>query len=149
MWNALVGGVLGALLVYFLDPEQGRRRRNVARDRLLASGRRGVERLTRFGRAAGAEAYGASQKLTHLHPDDQPSPNDVTLAQKVASEISRDPDVPKGRLNVNAEDGVVVLRGEVDRPEQIAAAEAAARQVPGVRDVRNLLHLPGTPIPDR
>ena len=57
----------------------------------------------------------------------------------------RDPDIPKGRININAEGGVIVLRGELERPEQINAVEAAVRRVAGVRDVENLLHLPGTP----
>jgi len=73
--------------------------------------------------------------------------DDATLVDKVESAIFRDPAVPKGRININAERGRVVLRGEVDQSEQISALEAAARQVPGVKDVENLLHLPGTPAP--
>jgi len=65
----------------------------------------------------------------------------------VESAIFRDPAVPKGQININAERGRVVLRGEVDQSEQISALEAAARQVPGVTDVENLLHIPGTPAP--
>jgi osmotically-inducible protein OsmY len=54
--------------------------------------------------------------------------------------------VPKGSVNINVErDGVVVLRGEVQRPEQMAGIEARVRSIPGVRDVENLLHQPGTP----
>ena len=63
------------------------------------------------------------------------------------SAIFRDPAVPKGRININAERGRVVLRGEVDQVEQISALEAAARQMLGVTDVENLLHIPGTPAP--
>ena len=73
--------------------------------------------------------------------------DDATLVDKVESAIFRDPAVPKGRININAERGRVVLRGEVDQSEQISALDAAARQVPGVKDVENLLHLPGTPAP--
>ena len=40
---------------------------------------------------------------------------------------------------------MIVLRGQLERPEQTNAVEAAVRRVPGVRDVENLLHLPGTP----
>jgi len=73
--------------------------------------------------------------------------DDATLVDKVESAIFRDPAVPKGRITINAERGRVVLRGEVDQSEQISALDAAARQVPGVKDVENLLHLPGTPTP--
>jgi osmotically-inducible protein OsmY len=77
-----------------------------------------------------------------------PSPgrdyNDVTLAHKVESEIFRDPDSPKGQLSVNAENGVVYLRGQVKSPEQMKGLETAARKVEGVKDVNNLLHTPNT-----
>jgi osmotically-inducible protein OsmY len=59
--------------------------------------------------------------------------------------LFRDADVPKGQINVNVQDGVVQLRGEVPRPEMIEDLVGKARSVQGVRDVENLLHLPGTP----
>lgn len=135
---------LGAALTYFFDPDRGRSRRIRAKDRTLATFRRIGRRTQRLGRATGAETYGLWQKATHRTPAD-PEPDDATLAHKVESEIFGDPNVPKGKINVNAEDGVVVLRGEVDRPEDVNGFEARVRKVPGVVDVRNLLHLPGTP----
>jgi osmotically-inducible protein OsmY len=48
---------------------------------------------------------------------------------------------------VNAENGVVFLRGEVDRPELIGALEARVRKVKGVRGVENLLHTPASSPP--
>jgi len=80
-------------------------------------------------------------------PTDTSELDDATLVDKVESAIFRDPALPKGRININAERGRVVLRGEVDQPEQISALEVAVRQVSGVKDVENLLHLPGTSVP--
>ena len=57
--------------------------------------------------------------------------------------IFRDPDVPKGQIDVNAEDGIVILRGEVEGPALIKDLEEKTRSVQGVKDVENLLHLPG------
>lgn len=131
--------------MYFLDPDRGRRRRNMARDRAAAASRGSLRRAARTGRVLAANAYGLSWKVRHRAPEDPFPPNDVTLVKKVESEVFRDPDIPKGRINVNAEGGVIVLRGELDRPEQIKAVEAAVKRVPGVRDVENLLHLPGMP----
>ena len=71
-------------------------------------------------------------------------PDDTTLARKVESEIFRDAEVPKGQININAEDGVVILRGEVERPELIKDLEEKTRSVQGVKGVENLLHAPGT-----
>src|SRR5215211_6430386 len=139
----LLGGVAGAALVYMLDPDRGRRRRAMARDRLVATFRRGGRRAGRLRRRIGAGAYGVRQKVTHLRPEDASTPDDVTLVRRVESEVFRDPDVPKGQININAEDGVIILRGQVERPEQIEELEARVRKVHGVRDVDNLLHLPG------
>jgi hypothetical protein len=75
--------------------------------------------------------------------------DDVTLARKVESILVREPDAPKGEVDVSAVDGVVELRGEVKHPEDVRALETKARAIPEVRDVRNLLHLPSTPSPTR
>lgn len=145
---ALAGGA-GAGLMFFLDPAQGKRRRHVTRDRALAAARRAGRRLERVRRRAAADVYGLAQRATHPQPADTPLPNDPTLAQKVESILFRDPDVPKGRLNINVVDGVVVLRGEVERPDQITALEREVRQIPGVRGVESYLHLPHTPAPNK
>jgi osmotically-inducible protein OsmY len=138
-----------AALKYFFDPQNGARRRNVTRDRVLAFFRQGGRKAEQAGRAAASEAYGLKQKATHLKEEEKPQPDDVTLARKVESEIFRGADVPKGQVNVNAEGGVVFLRGELDNPDLIKDLEKAARNVQGVREVENLLHAPGTPAPTK
>jgi osmotically-inducible protein OsmY len=136
---------LGALLMYFFDPQNGRRRRAMARDRSAGLFRHGWRKSERLGRGVAADAYGVKQKLTHLKEEEKPQPDDVTLARKVETEIFRDPDVPKGQINVNAEEGKVVLRGEVPRPEMIDDLVEKTRSVQGVREVENLLRLPSAP----
>jgi osmotically-inducible protein OsmY len=66
--------------------------------------------------------------------------NDPALAQKVESEIFRSDEIPKGSINVNAENGVIYLRGEATNQEQVEQLAKAARSVGGVREVKNLLH---------
>ena len=124
---------LGAVLAYFFDPQNGRARRKDAIKRIVRLGQRQRGRL--------------GAKATRLREGPRPQPDDVTLARKVESEIFRDADVPKGRINVNAENGKVVLRGEVDSPELIDDLVGNARKVQGVQDVENLLHTPGHPAP--
>ena len=75
--------------------------------------------------------------------------DDVGLARKVESVIFRDASVPKGKIDVNAADGVVWLRGEAKTPEMIKALEREASAIPEVERVENLLHLPKTPAPTR
>ena len=140
---------LGAMLAYFFDPDNGRRRRAMARDRVPAFFRRMSERAEQKGGAVAAKAEGAKQKATHLKEEEKPQPDDVTLAQKVETEIFRDADVPKGQINVNAENGKIVLRGEVEKPELIKDLEKRTKKVQGVTEVENLLHTPGSPIPTK
>ena len=75
--------------------------------------------------------------------------NDPALASKVESEIFRDKNVPKGDINVNVEDGVVYLRGEVSDRAAMDELVAHAREVDGVRGVENLLHLPSEAAPTK
>lgn len=102
--------------------------------------------LGRFAGRAAAAGYGRVAELRRRPKLDM---DDKTLARKVESTIFRGADAPKGKVNVNVVDGVVELRGEVKRPEEIRALEAATRTIPEVRDVRNLLHQTKTPSPTR
>jgi osmotically-inducible protein OsmY len=120
---------LGAALAYFLDPDNGRSRRKATGDRLAALARR---RSSSLAGNATSEAHALKQQ-----------PDDVTLARKVETEIFRDADVPKGKINVNAENGKVVLRGEADSPEMIDDLVGKARSVQGVQDVESLLQVSG------
>jgi osmotically-inducible protein OsmY len=137
---------LGAGLTYFFDPQQGRRRRAMARDRAAAFFRRRVRQGSQLAGSAAAQAEALKQKATHLQEEPKQPPDDVTLARKVETEIFRDPDVPKGQINVNAENGTVYLRGEVEQ-QLISDLEERARKVQGVQGVENLLHTPGTEAP--
>jgi hypothetical protein len=76
----------------------------------------------------------------------RPKPlDDVTLTRKVETVLFRQESVDKGKISVNTAKGIVTLRGEARTPELIKALEATTREIPEVRDVENLLHLPKTP----
>jgi osmotically-inducible protein OsmY len=70
--------------------------------------------------------------------------NDPALAQKVESEVFQDQEIPKDKLNVNVENGVVYLRGELPDRELMDKLVARAREVEGVQGVENLTHLAGS-----
>jgi osmotically-inducible protein OsmY len=114
-------GAAGLAAGYFLDPDAGKRRRHGARDRALGMIRREADRTR-------SEAG--------------PAPNDQALADRVKSEIFQPEDAPKGSVNVNVENGVVYLRGEVKRPDQIRKLVEQAGEVDGVAAVESLLHTP-------
>ncbi len=146
--SILAGAIGGALLFYFLDPERGAGRRAQAKDQIAATIRRIGDNMGQFGSRAGANANGLSQKMVHLRSGGAPV-DDLTLRDRVESEIFRDPSLPKGRLNLDVESAVVTIRGEVDNALQIASIEKAVLKVRGVNGVENLMHVQGTPAPNK
>jgi osmotically-inducible protein OsmY len=143
----LTGAAIGAAAAHFLDPGAGARRRNSARDQALSKLKSGAGDVAGSAKQAAGKARGAVHSVTPSMPGSGDTPDDVTLTRKVETEIFRPADAPKGAVSVNAENGVVFLRGVVQEREWIDRLEAGARKVDGVEQVRNLLHLPGTEAP--
>lgn len=140
---AFAGGVaVGAVVAYLLDPLLGRTRRARLADQAAARGRDALEGAERLGRRVASDVEGRVQAARYGAEGYEP-PNDVTLARKVESEILGRPDVPKGSILVNVENGRVVLRGRVDRPEMRDDLTRLVLAVDGVGEVENLVHLPG------
>ena len=73
--------------------------------------------------------------------------DDATLKDKVESELFRDEHEIKGAVNINAQEGVVQLRGELPSQDLIDALVERTRKIHGVSEVESLLHLPGTQAP--
>jgi osmotically-inducible protein OsmY len=147
-WKTPLVAAGGVLVAFLFDPVSGRRRRAQLGQRVQAFFRRRGRELGRAGQHVASDVYGAKQRLAHARPEEKEGAlNDPALARKVETEIFRDPDVPKGNINVQAHDGIVELRGEVPRPELIDELVKRTRQIPEVRDVENLLHVEGTPAP--
>src|ERR687895_138490 len=142
MFKILFGAAIGAAAAWFLDPNEGTRRRNVVRDKTMKYARQGKEQ------AAGKAAYAGSTikgKATAAAPGTGREPagerlNAPALQAKVESEIFRSADAPKGKVSVNVEDGIVFLRGELDDQATIEGLREAAASVDGVRGVENLLN---------
>ncbi len=110
--------------------------------------RGGLGQATKLGRNTLNQGVGLGKRLANSRsgPKDL---DDVTLARKVETEIFRPAGAPKGKVDVNAVDGVVWLRGEVKNQKQSAELEAKVRAIPEVKGVENLLHLPKSPAPSR
>jgi osmotically-inducible protein OsmY len=142
MFKILFGAAIGAAAAWFLDPNDGTRRRHLVRDKSMKYARRGKEEAARTATYAGQTVKG---KATAVAPGTSREPaeerlNDEALKAKVESEIFREPDAPKGQVSVNVQDGVVYLRGELDEEAKIAGLREAASRVDGVRGVESLLH---------
>lgn len=136
----------GMAAEYLLDPEQGKRRRHAMRDRALAMMRKGSREAERKSRYMAGKAQGVAAEATPPGRDSSEL-NDPALEAKVQTELFRSPDVSKESVNVNVEEGVVYLRGEVESSEQREALIGQTREIDGVTQVESLLHLPGEAAP--
>jgi hypothetical protein len=131
-----VAGALaaGAFATFFLDPDQGRRRRAIARDK-LASG------LRQAGESSQALAQGLRNRTTGLVAGARrrlsPAPvSDDVLAERVRARMGHI--VSHASIDVQAAQGEVTLRGPVLDTE-VEGLLRAVRAVPGVRAVVNQL----------
>lgn len=136
-----------AAAAYFLDPDNGKARRI-----------RVVERSAHVVRTAGRRVARESRyvfhtlraRARHLAVPGQPElVEGRTLLDRVESELFADRSIPHGRLNFEVEGTTVILRGELDSGDEMYRVEEAVRKVPGVTGVKSLLHMPGTPAPNK
>jgi hypothetical protein len=141
----IFGAGTAALVVYLFDPERGKTRRTQMKDRVGGLLRTAQQRAGRTGRRAASDVAGVKDRV--IHEGETPPPNDPALVAKVESEVMGH--YPQLSINVNAQHGVIGLRGEVSTDELRSEIEQSVRKVTGVIDVDNLLHLPGQPAPTK
>jgi BON domain len=145
--TVVIASALGAAASYFFDAEQGAGRRAQARDQLGAAVRRGRRNLRRTAMRLENTSSG---RLTQLRQGrDTAEVDDLTLLDRVESELFGKRGFPKDRVNAEVVDCRLTLRGELDSDEQIEEVVNAAGAVDGVVEVVSLLHLPGTPAPNK
>lgn len=145
--SLLGGAILGALAAHYLDPINGHARRARLRDRTAARWRRLARGLERGAVHLEHDAEGVAARITHPTPD--PPADDLTLLDRVSSDLYlRHPEL-KGLLNLEAEKGWIRIRGEVPAPPQGAHIARFVEDIPGVRGVENLTHELGTPAPNK
>jgi osmotically-inducible protein OsmY len=151
MLGTLFWIAVGAAGKYFLDPDKGNRRRNMARDRLMSTARDVQREAEQRGRYAASTAQGMADKAQHelgaAASNVGAAVDDFTLRQRVESEVFSDPTIDRGKVAVSAENGVVTLRGEVSQQSEINSIEQRVRRVVGVQSVNNDLHAAGTSAP--
>ncbi len=142
-----VGAAAGVTAYHFLDPDRGRGRRAQTADQLAARAReRARELRQRVDYRAGEVKGVVAERVGRLRPAEPL--NDQTLKHKVESEVFGSGRFPKGSIVVDAYEGTVALRGQVETLEQRDALLEAVREVEGVSEVEDLLHLPGEPAPN-
>ena len=138
MTPILLGIALGAGSAFFLDPQQGRRRRALLRDRMARTTREARE----FGDAAARDLRGRAQGLsTQLRAQARSlrgaPASDDTLVQRVRAKLGRYVSHPHA-IRVSAQNGYVTLSGDILAGEHARLLQAL-RSVSGVRDCADRL----------
>lgn len=146
-FGAAVVAAVSAAAAYFLDPENGKARRIRVIERSTHLARIAERRTTRQARYI---AHTVEGRIRHLTSGDmQRYAEDRTLLDRVESELFANPSIPHGKITFEVEGTTVILRGQLDSPEEMSRVEEAVREIPGVSDVQSLFHTPGTPAPNK
>jgi osmotically-inducible protein OsmY len=130
----LRGALLGAAAMYLLDPDRGRRRRAIARDKARSA----ATQAAAFVRAARRDARHRMRALTTRATQvarrrDQDAAPDVVLAERVRARLGRVVQHPHA-VRVHADGGHVRLSGPILSSEH-GMLVAAVSRVRGVRSV--------------
>jgi osmotically-inducible protein OsmY len=72
-------------------------------------------------------------------------PSDTDLAGSLLDTLTRELRIPAGTVQITVQDGWITLKGRVAQRDQCAAAERAARVLPGVVGISNLIEVPVPP----
>jgi hypothetical protein len=122
----------GATLMYFFDPDRGRRRRALVRDKAISLANHEKEIVSVMARDLSNRAQGIKHKATHLRDD---HPSDEILEARVRSAMGRSTSSPSAVI-VSASEGHVTLSGDI-LAHEAQALIACVRKVRGVKDVSN------------
>ena len=140
----LLGVALGAASAFMFDPQQGRRRRALVRDKLVRGVHQGRDFADTASRDIRNRSTGIAARVRALRAD--AAPDDI-LGERVRAKIGRYTSHPKA-IEVTVGDARVVLTGDVLSREHMAVVRAA-RMVRGVKDVEDRLdvHLDAENVP--
>ncbi|HLI83715.1 MAG TPA: SRPBCC family protein [Bryobacteraceae bacterium] len=131
--NTVAGFAAGAALMYFADPDRGRRRRALARDKFLAGVRDVRNEFDKAGRDFRNRSHGVAAGVSSLWKTDEA--DGPVLVERVRSAIGRavsHPHAVRARAGAN---GSITLEGPVLRHE----VDYLIRRVQAVRGVREVI----------
>ncbi len=154
---------LGASLAYLLDPESGEKRRAQTKNTAMTMVKQQAQDMdvkipsqiqdklpdpikekipSNFKSNSSSEPAGqASTFMT----GDKPSSVVLDQVRQAMSQLS----FPTNEVEVNVEQKVVILRGQLKDPAQIKELERKVCTVSGIERVESYLHLPNTPAPNK
>jgi BON domain len=129
---ALLGGIgIGAALMYFFDPDRGRRRRALLRDKLVSCTNQTEMYAGKAARDLRNRAQGLVAELGNNFRSEEVT--DEQLVARVRAELGRHA-VHQRALEITASEGRVTLRGPAlaSEVDELLSAVASVRGVAGV-----------------
>jgi uncharacterized membrane protein len=132
----LFGAMLGAVAMYVFDPDKGRRRRAIARDKARSLGGDVVDLVNTAARDVAFRAHGLkAQALRPFRRDGVP--DDLVLIERVRAKMGRVVSHPHA-IQIGARQGRVTLSGPILGSE-VDRLRTAVRSVWGVSEVEDHL----------
>jgi osmotically-inducible protein OsmY len=138
---ALLGALgAGAALMYFLDPDNGRRRRALVRDQVV-HGRAVMQDMTESAvHNAANHTRGAIARIQgRIASRGDEAADDSVLEERVRAAMGHVIGDPQA-IEIRVHDGCVMLKGPA-QPHEIGELVACAERVRGVREVDNRLSI--------
>lgn len=153
---------LGASLAYLLDPESGEKRRVQTKDKAMAMAKQQAQDIdvkipsqiqnklpdpikekipSNF---KGGSSEPAGQSSTFM-TGNQPSSVVLDQVKQAMSQLG----FPTNEVEVNIEQKIAVIRGQLEDLAQIKELERKICTVSGIETVKSYLHLPNTPAPNK
>lgn len=137
MKKVLLTSLAGAGLMYFLDPNMGRRRRSLLQDKLTKLSNMMGDRAEAVAHTTADNVRGSAAEIGQQFRSDDV--DDETLVARVRSEMGRYVSHP-GAVEVSANAGVVTLSGNI-LSQEMQPFVAKVKSMPGVQRVENNLQM--------
>jgi hypothetical protein len=128
---------IGTGVMYLFDPDRGKRRRALLRDKLVWIQRKTGECIEVTSRDLNNRASGIAASIQSRFVSDEA--NDVVLAERVRSKLGRIVAHP-GAIEVAVENGTVSLSGPI-LEDEVAGLMSCVKWIPGVKGVNNNLEV--------
>jgi osmotically-inducible protein OsmY len=133
----LLGAALGAGLVYIFDPQSGRRRRSLVRDKLMLATNKTRDALDTTARDIANRSRGIVAATRTRFASEEI--DDARLRERVRAKLGRVCSHPRA-IDVAVSDADVALRGPI-LAQELPAVLSMVKSVPGVRSVNNQLEI--------
>ena len=135
----LAGAAIGAAAMYLSDPDRGRRRRALIRDKMVSTAHRSGNAIGVASRDLANRMQGMRAKTGRLFSRRGKTTDDQHLIERVRAKVGRAVSHPHA-IKVHAQDGSIILSGPVFAHEKQQLLEAI-RSVPGVYSIDDALQV--------